>query len=361
VAHRSQQRDESVERLLRQSGQSLCVAADTGLTDGCLDAETLAAWAEGGLSGATLDTAQSHVAGCGRCQALLGALARIESAAAPVQPARGARAWLPWLVPIATAAVVVGVWVAVSRDQLNRVTEPPQTEEAQKTKAVTEPQAQAPATAVDQFQIAPPARNGERSLRSAGPENAPKQEVRRDARTTSEADSLNKQATATAAPEMPSPAPAARAPAARAAAAAPSPYSANTLDSAASTRLRAETAGVETVSPDPNVRGRIAGSSVQRSTNRGASWDVTPTGLATELTAGAAPSASVCWLIGRAGVVLLSIDGVSWQRVPFPEATDLSAIRARDAQSASVSTADGRTFSTTNGGIAWVSGPLQGF
>ena len=112
---------------------------------------------------------------------------------------------------------------------------------------------------------------------------------------------------------------------------------------------------------DPNVRWRIAGSSVQRSTNRGASWEVTSTGLATELTAGSAPSVSVCWVVGRGGVVLLSIDGVSWQRVPFPEATDLSAIRARDARSASVSTAAGRTFSTTNAGITWVSGPLQGF
>ena len=360
MAHRSEQRDESVERLLRQSGQALRVAADTGMTDGCLDAETLAAWAEGALSGATLDTAQSHVAGCGRCQALLGALARMESAAPPVEQARGARAWLPWLVPIAAAAVVVGVWVAVARDQLNRVTQSPQIVQAQK-KAVTEPQAQAPATAVDQFQIAPPARNANQPERSVTVGSDAKKEVRRDARTTAEADSLNKQATVTAAPEMPSPAPAAGAPAARAPAAAPSPYSANTLDSAAPSRLRAEVAGIDIVSPDPNVRWRIAGSSVQRSTNRGASWEVTSTGLATELTAGSAPSVSVCWVVGRGGVVLLSIDGVSWQRVPFPEATDFSAIRARDARSASVSTADGRMFSTTNAGITWVSGPLQGF
>src|SRR5207237_7853784 len=135
------------------------------MTDGCLDAETLAAWAEGGLSGATLDTAQSHVAGCGRCQALLGALARIESAAPPIEPARTGRKWLTWLVPIAAAAVVVGVWVAVTRDQLNWVTQSPQTEEAQK-KTVTEPRA--PATAIDQFQTAaPPARNAERPQRSA--------------------------------------------------------------------------------------------------------------------------------------------------------------------------------------------------
>jgi photosystem II stability/assembly factor-like uncharacterized protein len=79
--------------------------------------------------------------------------------------------------------------------------------------------------------------------------------------------------------------------------------------------------------------------------------------MAAELTAGAAPSASVCWLVGRAGVVLRTTDGRTWRRVPFPEMTDLSAVRAIDADGnvASVSTADGRTFSTTDGGATWVS------
>jgi photosystem II stability/assembly factor-like uncharacterized protein len=39
--------------------------------------------------------------------------------------------------------------------------------------------------------------------------------------------------------------------------------------------------------------------------------------------------------------------------VAFPEAVDLSAIRATDERRASVSTADGRTFSTTDGGSTW--------
>ena len=113
--------------------------------------------------------------------------------------------------------------------------------------------------------------------------------------------------------------------------------------------------------PDPSVRWRIAGSVVQRSTNGGARWDAVPTGVASALTAGAAPSASVCWLVGRAGVVLLSTDGLNWRRVAFPEVTDLSAIQATDARTASVSTADGRTFSTTDGGATWVRRPPQDF
>jgi photosystem II stability/assembly factor-like uncharacterized protein len=111
--------------------------------------------------------------------------------------------------------------------------------------------------------------------------------------------------------------------------------------------------GVEIVSPDPSVRWRIAGSVVERSINGGANWNAVPTGVAAELTAGAAPSTAVCWIVGRGGVVLLTIDGRNWRRVAFPEVTELSAVRATDARTASASTADGRIFSTSDGGVTW--------
>jgi photosystem II stability/assembly factor-like uncharacterized protein len=133
------------------------------------------------------------------------------------------------------------------------------------------------------------------------------------------------------------------------------------LDSLRATARRAEVAAIEIISPDPMVRWRIAGSTVQRSTNGGAGWEPQSTGTATELTAGAAPSPMVCWVVGRGGVVLVSTDGRSWRRVAFPEMTDLSAVRARDARSASISTADGRTFSTTDAGATWAPRPLQDF
>jgi photosystem II stability/assembly factor-like uncharacterized protein len=66
-----------------------------------------------------------------------------------------------------------------------------------------------------------------------------------------------------------------------------------------------------------------------------------------------APSVSVCWLIGRGGVILRSVDGLRFVRVSFPEATDLAAIRATDARQATVTTADGRVFTTTDGGVSW--------
>ena len=68
----SRERDQSVERLLRQSLK----APQEAIADSCLDAETLAAWIDGGLSGSELAVAESHVADCARCQALVGALVR---------------------------------------------------------------------------------------------------------------------------------------------------------------------------------------------------------------------------------------------------------------------------------------------
>ena len=104
------ERDQSVERLLRQS---LETPQRAGVTASCLDAETLAAWTDGGLSGAALEAAQFHVADCARCQHLVGTLARINSTGPQAEPVRGSRRWLAWLVPLTAAAAAVALWVAL--------------------------------------------------------------------------------------------------------------------------------------------------------------------------------------------------------------------------------------------------------
>jgi len=71
------------------------------------------------------------------------------------------------------------------------------------------------------------------------------------------------------------------------------------------------------------------------------------------VTGGTAPSTSVCWLIGPRGLVLLSTDGRSWKRIVFPEMVDLTAIRAADDRTATVTAADGRMFTTSDGGATW--------
>ena len=78
------------------------------------------------------------------------------------------------------------------------------------------------------------------------------------------------------------------------------------------------------------------------STNAGATWELLPTGGPAELTAGSSPSPFVCWLVGRGGVVLRTTDGRRWERVPFPEPVDLVSVQSSDAQTAVVTTTDGR-------------------
>ena len=97
---------------------------------------------------------------------------------------------------------------------------------------------------------------------------------------------------------------------------------------------------------------RIAGS-VDRSTDGGSSWQTQPTGFATPLVNGAAPTPTICWVVGKGGIVLRSTDGATWQRVGLPDAIDLTAIRASDAINATVTAADGRVFTTGDGGTTW--------
>jgi photosystem II stability/assembly factor-like uncharacterized protein len=122
---------------------------------------------------------------------------------------------------------------------------------------------------------------------------------------------------------------------------------------------------LEIRSPDPTYRWSIRPpAGIQRSTDGGTTWaSVDPvaatfatranTGAAPVLMAGSSPSRDVCWIVGRAGVVLLSTNGATWQRRPFPETADLTSVRASSATNAVVMTADGRQFVTTDGGATW--------
>jgi photosystem II stability/assembly factor-like uncharacterized protein len=72
------------------------------------------------------------------------------------------------------------------------------------------------------------------------------------------------------------------------------------------------------------------------------------------IVAGAAPSTLVCWLVGQRGIVLVTSDGGErFSHVDLATSVDLAAVRATDAQRASVTAVDGRTFTTTDGGRSW--------
>jgi len=288
----------------------------------CLDAETLAAWFDGGLSGAALEDVRSHVAGCARCQALVGALGRTRAAVPAAQPERASRWWLAWAVPAAAAATAVAVWVAVPRPTNDAVT-PSSTASLQKQEA--QPQSTPPSAAPAEAKpAAPPARaaaptlqDRARSAAAARPPAAPASEI--DAEKPA-AGNLNETVTVRSA--------------------APAPTA------AAERRQEAARQGA--------VVGQLQARDAFAITSCGPNWPAPPSDVAAQITSGSAPSDAVCWIIGRAGTVLRSTDHQTWQRIAFPQMTDLAAVQASDASTATVTAVDGSSFRTSDGGATWV-------
>lgn len=112
--------------------------------------------------------------------------------------------------------------------------------------------------------------------------------------------------------------------------------------------------GVTITAPDPTVQWRFRPPAViERSTDGGASWQVQVAEAPSELLAGSAPSDVVCWVVGRGGVVMRTVDGIRWERVTAPTANDLVGVVAFDADTAVVSAATGERYQTTDGGRSW--------
>lgn len=108
------------------------------------------------------------------------------------------------------------------------------------------------------------------------------------------------------------------------------------------------------VAPDGSVRWRLEPSGgISRSRDRGDTWQLQAYRAASTLLAGSAPAPTVCWLVGGAGTVVVTTDGERWTSRPFPERVDLIAMGARDALHATVTTRDGRRFTTDDGGASW--------
>ena len=100
-------RDQAIDRALPHALR----AGSARASDACPDAETVAAWAARTLPPAERESLDTHLADCARCQALLAAFARAEP-----EPAPSSSPWatwrLPWLIPVATAATALAIWVA---------------------------------------------------------------------------------------------------------------------------------------------------------------------------------------------------------------------------------------------------------
>jgi hypothetical protein len=315
----------------------------------CLDADTLAAWADDALDARDRAAVEAHAAGCARCQAMLAAMVKTMPEQAAVRspwriPAIG------WLVPLTAAVTALAIWVAVPRREPIQQSQVAEVAGDQAAPARAAAPAESVPTPPEPAAASPRAKaSTPTTLRAPAAkdlETAPPAQPSADLRERRDATALEKQVA-----EAPAAAPAA----------APS-----AADAAAPARREAASAGArmtafannlaETVivSSNPATRFKLLpGGGVQRSADGGATWRTEATGANVTLTTGVSPSPSVCWLIGPGGTVVLSTDGRSWRRLAFPEAVDLTAITATDHESATITTVDGRSFTSSDGGRTW--------
>jgi hypothetical protein len=302
----------------------------TRTNDACLDPETLALWVDDGLSAAERAAAERHVADCARCQATLAALVRT----APVlerQPPWWQTLKAAWLAPVAAAATALAIWIAVPGAP------PPRS--SQESVPASAPAAPSPQPAKEEAQRAP--------ATAAKPPVVERRDEKRlvDKAPTSEV--------AAAPPLEAAPPPAANE---SPAAAAPRAFSEGAAADAISKSARqANSIASEIVPSNPLSRWRITrGRIVEHSTDGGTTWQEQPTGATSTLAALSAPSPLVCWVVGQAGVVLLSTDGLTWRRMGFPTTADLVSVRATDERTARVTDVSGRRYVTTDGGMTWI-------
>ncbi len=81
-------------------------------------------------------------------------------------------------------------------------------------------------------------------------------------------------------------------------------------------------------------------------------------GVKADLLSGSAPSDTVCWVVGRAGTVLLTTDGYHWSKLASPGTQDWIGVQAMDALHAVVWDFNrAHKFSTADGGQTWQGAP----
>jgi hypothetical protein len=339
----SRDRDRKLEQALTHELR----AAGTPDRDACADAETLGAWADGGLEPAQMAAVESHVSTCARCQAIVGATARSAPVTLGTEAAGASFLWRWWLAPLTAAAAAVTLWMVVPQQRNIAVTP---AAPAQETFAQNQPPKDQPVP------IAPSPAKSAKQENAFGDraQRANPLEKSRDTRRERPADLSGKKEAALArkndadAPKLLQDKSVAGAGGGRTAAPASAPAVGALQESA-----RFAPPPLAIVSPDPSSRWRVLNGAIERSEDGGTSWIAIPPRAGESITGGTAPARSICWLIGASGLVMVTTDGLTFARVPLPERVDLAAVTATDARTAIVTTADGRRFSTDDGGRTW--------
>ncbi|MEO6224158.1 MAG: zf-HC2 domain-containing protein, partial [Vicinamibacterales bacterium] len=331
-----------------------------------LDAEKMAAWADHGLSAEAASAVELHLSNCDRCQEVLAAIVRSEPSAGAVILPFWTRRPVQWSAAglAAAAAVVAMIWIgqpptvptpestiarsADSSTQPLPVPPGPPSPAAQRPAAqslsATERKAEnaAPPKRAEPAPFPPPPAATQPPVASlpvtvgaAAPAVRPVgSTAAANAQMAAKAESLRDAFSAVI-------------PVIEIAAPEPTPAALRSVASGAGRGGGGGTGAFRLVSGSTRWR-IVQGIRLERTLDAGATWAVLPIEppLTTPLLAGAAASTSICWIVGREGVVLVTSDGVTFRRVSLPEAVHLTGVTASDGMRATVTAVDGRKFST---------------
>ena len=114
--------------------------------------------------------------------------------------------------------------------------------------------------------------------------------------------------------------------------------------------------GTIIVAPNDAYSWRVGSNGkIEHSTDNSRTWMLQKSGVTTDLTAGSATSSKVCWVVGKAGTVLLTADrGKHWKQLASPTKEDLGGVNAVDDKRASIWTVShSKSFETNDGGATW--------
>ncbi len=376
-------------------------------TPECADPESLAAYWDKSLAAAERERLEAHFADCARCQMQLAAIARAGEPTIDATQASGVPWYRRWQVAIPALAAVAAivVFIAMRRpvnqepqsDQLVAMAKheappvelahPAPAPAAQVAAPASPPAAPANEIAMNEPSTRPEAMAQREATRAHHAEQAPAPApaVPAVAATASSelAMSEAKQAAAPRAQAMSAYAPhaferQAAAPAARAmtmaaqAGAAPGNAGAHPLAGAAigaavgvpigavggaASQNYAAASGAAmlvTISPpDRSVTWIIGKNGMLRRRDADGTTQIQHSGVSTDLLAGAAPSATVCWIVGRSGTIIRTTDGEHWVLITSPTADNLAAVSASNTNDATITTASGQSFATSDGGLSW--------
>ncbi len=409
--------DSTLRRVLAGDSRPDAGAGPQPNVQDCPSADLLAAYFERSLVSDETKRFGVHLATCARCRAQLAAMVRAEAPGQTAHERPGLTFWdWRWLAPAVAALAAIVIWAGV-HERRSTTTEPVivATNRNEPAPSIAPPQgaaASAPGDETDSAQtpeqgatrVAPQARSATSTGSAATQMAAPPAQMtnRAVAKENSNAagtvgglvvgespsaNELNKKAarapsvaltqeapngnvdtnatsqdqvTVSAAAPLAQPegAPAARSQTQKMMAprhAAPSQQSLSPeLRSGVAETVNVVAGPLTIPSPDPSKLWRIANSgAIEFSSDSGSTWTAQTAPLPQTVSMGSSPATKICWIVGAAGLIYRTVNGTEWKRVPPPVESDLISVRAKDAKHATVTSADGSSYVTKDGGKSW--------